>query len=352
MPDVVSWSLQKLYCQHHQESQPTLTTTTTTNKQQSITKTTRTTSTKTTKTRAIGTRMEQHVQWDYMSEGTDHSHSSSSSRDGITLSPNEIATFFSHVKNNHYQQVVDLVNANPQYLRVRTNDEWRYTPLLWATQKGHTQLVQFFLEKGCRYNEKSEREFWIPILLACRYGFLDIVKMLHGRGQDLNEGKENDLWYPLHWAAYYNRIETGRFLLENGARIDLVTKDGSRPIHFAALQGHAEFIRLLIEFGEKPDVKQPSEWAYTPLMWCAQLGHFDCVKMLVEEYHVEINHKCGKIDRTAAGLAEMYNFPEIATYLKKEAQWREERPIREMVAGMKKVRAKRLWFDLDIICQE
>lgn len=82
--------------------------------------------------------------------------------------------------------------------------------------------------------------------------------MLFERGQDLNEGKENDLWYPLHWAAYYNRIETGRFLLENGARIDLVTKDGSRPIHFAALQGHAEFIRLLIEFGEKPDIKQPS----------------------------------------------------------------------------------------------
>lgn len=87
-------------------------------------------------------------------------------------------------------------------------------------------------------------------------------------------------------------------------------------------------------------------------MWCAQLGHFDCVKMLAEEFHVEINHKCGRIDRTAAGLAEMYNFPEIATYLNKEAQWREERPIREMVAGMKKVRAKKLWFDVDIICQE
>jgi len=270
----------------------------------------------------------------------------------VALTPNDIASFFSHVKNNHYQQVVDLVRGNTQYLTVRTNDEWRYTPLLWATQKGHTQLVQFFLEKGCQYNEKSEREYWIPILLACRYGFLEIVKLLHKHGQNLNEGKENDLWFPLHWAAYYNRIETGRYLLENGALIDSVTKDGSRPIHFAALQGHAEFIRVLIEFGEKPDIKQPSEWAYTPLMWCAQLGHFECVKMLVKDFNVDIYHKCGKIDKTAAGLAEMYSFPEISTYLTEEALWREARPIREMAAGLAKIRSKQLWFDVDIVCLE
>jgi len=269
-----------------------------------------------------------------------------------SLSSTEIANFFSCVKNNQYQQVVDLVNANPQYLHVRTNDEWRYTPLLWATQKGHTQLVQFFLERGCKFNEKSEREYWIPILLACRYGFLDIVKLLHQAGQNLNEGKENDMWYPLHWAAYYNRVETGRYLLENGAKLESVTKDGSRPIHFASLQGHAEFIKLLIEFGEKPDTQQPSEWAYTPLMWCAQLGHFECVKMLVKEHNVEINQTCGKIHKTAAGLAEMYNFPEISTYLNNEAIWREERPIREMAAKLRKVRSKALWYDVDIICQE
>lgn len=267
------------------------------------------------------------------------------------ISATEISTFFMHVKNNHLQQVVSLVESNPAYLSVRTLDEWKYTPLLWAAQKGHTPLVEYFLQNGCRYNEKSEREFWIPILLACRYGYLDIVKLLHKAGQDLNEGKENDLWYPLHWAAYYNRIETGKYLLENGARFDVVTKDGSRPIHFAALQGHSEFIKLLLSYGEKPDVKQPSEWKYTPLMWSAQLGHFECVKMLIKEFEVDLHHECGKINKTAAELAEMYNFPGISKYINSEQLWRKERPIRDMAAKLRKVREKSLWFDIDIITQ-
>jgi ankyrin repeat protein len=223
--------------------------------------------------------------------------------------------------------------------------------LLWATQKGHTNLVKFFLDNGCQYNEKSEREYWIPILLACRYGFIDIVRLLHEAGQDLNEGKENDLWFPLHWAAYYNRTETGKYLLEHGAQIDVVTKDGSRPIHFAALQGHADFIKLLLDFGEKADIKQPSEWAYTPLMWSAQLGHFDCVRMLVKDFSVELHHKCGKINKTAAELASMYNFPDINAYINQEQTWRNERPIREMVAKLSRVREKQLWYDIDIITQ-
>lgn len=269
----------------------------------------------------------------------------------VEVSAQDISTFFMHVKNNHYQQVVDLVEGNPSYLKVRTLDEWKYTPLLWAAQKGHSGLVKYFLEKGCKFNEKSEREFWIPILLACRYGYLDIVQLLHEAGQDLNEGKENDMWYPLHWAAYYNRVETGRYLLEHGAKIDVVTKDGSRPIHFAALQGHTDFIRLLLEHGEKPDIKQPSEWAYTPLMWSAQLGHFECVKMLITEFDVELHHKCGKINKTASELANMYNFPDISNYINNEQIWRNERPIREMVAKLRRVREKGLWFDIEIVTQ-
>lgn len=59
-----------------------------------------------------------------------------------------------------------------------------------------------------------------------------------------------------------------RFLLENGAEVNLKDKGGLIPLHNASSFGHLEIASLLIECGA--EVNHPDKWGYTPLHEAAQ----------------------------------------------------------------------------------
>lgn len=69
-------------------------------------------------------------------------------------------------------------------------------------------------------------------------------------------------------SAGYNNLEVARFLLENGAEVNLKDKGGLIPLHNASSFGHLEIAGLLIECGA--EVNQPDKWGYTPLHEAAQ----------------------------------------------------------------------------------
>ena len=96
-------------------------------------------------------------------------------------------------------------------------------------------------------NSKDES----PLMLASLQGLLDISKQLIARGADVNKPG----WAPLHYAATRGHVEVMNLLLENHAYIDAASPNGSTPLMMASLYGTPSAVKLLLEAGADPLLK-------------------------------------------------------------------------------------------------
>ena len=76
---------------------------------------------------------------------------------------------------------------------------------------------------------------------------------------------------PLHYAALQGHADVVTALLEAGASVDAVDKQGDTPLHYAAGQGHADVARALLEAGAS--VRAANQQRKTPLHLAADRGH-------------------------------------------------------------------------------
>ncbi len=104
---------------------------------------------------------------------------------------------------------------------------------------------------------------------------------------------------PLMYAAMSGHTDCVQYLLQNGAHLDLVDRDGKTALHLAADRGQLEVIKRLVGGGQ--DVNQRDWGETTPLMQAAEKGHTDCVEWLLENgAQVDLEDILG---RTALDLA-------------------------------------------------
>ena len=64
-----------------------------------------------------------------------------------------------------------------------------------------------------------------------------------------------DGWTPLHLAAFFGRLDAARVLLESGADVHAVSRNGleNTPLHAATAGKHTEIALLLLKHGANPD---------------------------------------------------------------------------------------------------
>jgi hypothetical protein len=112
-----------------------------------------------------------------------------------------------------------------------------------AAALGRIEDVQRFLPTAT--SEDRHRAF----ALASQYGHAEIVGLLLDAGEDPNQ---------------YNPIGI---------------HSHSTPLHQAAAWGHDQVVRLLVERGARPDIKDTTRGQGTPASWARHQGHKD-----IEEY--------------------------------------------------------------------
>jgi len=127
------------------------------------------------------------------------------------------------------------------------------TPLLWASERGHTAAVKALIRADA-------------MLLA-----RDPYSMT-----------------PLHWAAARGHKDVIRLLVAAGAPLDSVEQDNMTPLHLAATQGQAAAVSALLELGADPDFEGKENWP--PLLWAAQKGHPDVVRILCRASGEAVRH--------------------------------------------------------------
>jgi ankyrin repeat protein len=90
-----------------------------------------------------------------------------------------------------------------------------------------------------------------PLMLAALKGLTGFCQQLIDKGSDVNKPG----WTPLHYAATNGHLETMTLLLDNYAYIDAASPNGTTPLMMAAHYGTPAAVKLLLEAGADPMLK-------------------------------------------------------------------------------------------------
>lgn len=130
----------------------------------------------------------------------------------------------------------------------------RWTPLIYAVNKGFVEAVQYFLNKFPNLVTTCAREGMFPIHEAIEVDNIDIVKeILSHYPEAMNQVYTNENmrggWRTLSYATYKGRLSIVRFMLTNFP--EYATKsdpDGKFPIHWTFGIKADESVEFLKEF--------------------------------------------------------------------------------------------------------
>lgn len=130
---------------------------------------------------------------------------------------------------------------------------------------------------------------------AAREGNIEHIKTLLAIGTDIDSQTfGGDMASALHRASAAGQVETVKFLIENGANVNIGNEASCLPIHYAARKGHAEIVKILLENGAFADPKL----GYTnvsSLNIAARWGHIKVVEVLLA-HGANVNVNAGKYE--------------------------------------------------------
>ena len=90
-----------------------------------------------------------------------------------------------------------------------------------------------------------------PLMLASLQGLTELAQKLVAKGADVNKPG----WAPLHYASTKGHLAIMTLLLDNHAYIDAASPNGTTPLMMAAFYGTPSAVKLLLEAGADPLLK-------------------------------------------------------------------------------------------------
>ncbi|XP_039303113.1 serine/threonine-protein phosphatase 6 regulatory ankyrin repeat subunit B-like isoform X2 [Solenopsis invicta] len=201
----------------------------------------------------------------------------------------------------------DVDTANIQYSPLKRPlpipDCKGRTPLHYAVENNHADVVRILVERGADVNVEDEDRI-TPLLLAGSAmnrtnrteminKFVKIVKILVDAEASVNAIHPETGNTALHRAVKLDSAEAT--ILLKDARPDKCNNSGATPVHIAANRGNIETLRILLEAissdVDKPDkLTIPDCWGRTPLHYAVENNHADVVRVLVES-RADVNFK-------------------------------------------------------------
>jgi ankyrin repeat protein len=136
----------------------------------------------------------------------------------------------------------ELLDAGADPDASETNDNNDWTPLIRAIVRFFPEAALLLIERGARLTAQGQNQF-IPLHLAVTSGDLRICRALLQHGADL-ESKDSEGCTAI-FRAVTGKIDVLRFLIEEGADVNVVTTSGASLLRNAARKDHAESANTL-----------------------------------------------------------------------------------------------------------
>ncbi|XP_054879673.1 histone-lysine N-methyltransferase EHMT2 isoform X5 [Poeciliopsis prolifica] len=154
------------------------------------------------------------------------------------------------VINNHVDVARYLIQNGACVYHI---EEDGYTGLHHAAKLGNLEIVNMLLETGQVDVNAQDNGGWTPIIWAAEHKHVQVIKSLLNRGADVSI-KDKELNVCLHWAAYAGNIDIAELVLNSGCSLSSVNMHGDTPLHIAAREGYLECVTLFLSRGADIDI--------------------------------------------------------------------------------------------------
>ncbi|KAM4020383.1 histone-lysine N-methyltransferase EHMT1 isoform 3-T3 [Anomaloglossus baeobatrachus] len=165
--------------------------------------------------------------------------------------------------NNHLDTVKYLVKAGAL---LEPKDSEGSSCLHLAAKKGHFDVVKHLLTNEHMDINCQDDGGWTPMIWATEYKHVELVKLLHSSDADINI-RDNEENICLHWAAFAGAVEIAEILLASKCDLRAVNIHGDSPLHIAARENRYECVSLFLTHGAEVALKNKE--GETPLECCS-----------------------------------------------------------------------------------
>lgn len=127
------------------------------------------------------------------------------------------------------------------------------TGLHHAAKLGNLEVVMLLLNTGQVDLNAQDSGGWTPIIWAAEHRHIDIVRALLNRGANVTL-KDKEMNVCLHWASFAGSAEIAELILNAGCSLSSVNQHGDTPLHISAREGYTECVTLFLSRGADIDV--------------------------------------------------------------------------------------------------
>lgn len=189
-------------------------------------------------------------------------------------SANASDDFFTAARNDDESTMVKLLLRG---FDLNTRDAAGNHALSVAIREGSTKVADFLLKQPSLQVEARNVQGESPLMIAALNGQLALARRLIERKAEVNKPG----WTPLHYAATSATPASPdmvRLLLEHHAYIDAESPNRSTPLMMAAHYGLPAVVKLLLEEGADPTLR--NEQGLTAIDFARQASRPDAVALI------------------------------------------------------------------------
>lgn len=156
--------------------------------------------------------------------------------------------FFSAVKRDDADTIMALLQRGFDVNALNPAGEHG---LILAIREPSPKVIKVLLDWPKVHIEARTAQDESPLMLAALKGMTELCQQLIAKGADVNKPG----WAPLHYAATNGHLAAMALLLEQFAYIDAASPNGTTPLMMAASYGTEPAVKLLLEAGADPLLK-------------------------------------------------------------------------------------------------
>lgn len=168
---------------------------------------------------------------------------------------------------------------------INTEDSFMRSPILWAAEYGHFEIIKILIEYGADINYTNKRTERNALHFACTSKNTELVKFLiEEHGFDKNKKSLMGIT-PFFLAAKFGTLETLQLLFEQRVDVNVTDKIGQSALHYTC--GYPEHdqpkkAEFLVKECDLSIYSQDKYNGKSPFVLAVQMAQLETIKMFVK----------------------------------------------------------------------